>query len=147
MDLTQLPLRVSIGAFFLNAGVGKLHADPASAEFYYKGAQTAYPGMFDTMTPSSFTKFLAYSELAVGAALVAPMVPATVAGAALTGFGASLVRLYLKTPGMTEPDGIRPTSAGIAMAKDTWLVGAGLTLLSQGLRSRSKSKAAAIARA
>ena len=53
--------------------------------------------------------------------------------AALTAFGAGLVNLYLKTPGLTEEDGIRPTQDGIGIAKDVWLVGVGSTLLIDGL--------------
>lgn len=144
MDLTQLPIRLTTGAFILNSGLGKLNADQGTAEFLHQGAKTAYPGVFDTMEPQAFAKLLAYSEIAVGGLLVVPVIPATMAGAALTGFGGSLVRLYLKSPGMTLPDGIRPTQDGIAMAKDVWLVGAGLTLISQGVVNAARSKAKAL---
>lgn len=93
------------------------------------------------MDPKAFAKLLAASEVGVGALLLAPMVPATIAGAALTGLGTSLVQLYLKSPGMTQPDGIRPTQEGTAVAKDVWLLGAGLTLLTQGIRHGAKSSA------
>lgn len=74
------------------------------------------------------------------------MVPATVAGSALTDFGASLVRMYLRTPGMTQSDGIRPTWDGTVVAKDIWLVGAGLTLMSQGIVGGARSGAQAVGR-
>ena len=51
----------------------------------------------------------------------------------LTAFGAGLVNLYLKTPGLTEEGSIRPTQDGIGIAKDVWLVGVGTTLLVDGL--------------
>jgi hypothetical protein len=51
------------------------------------------------------------------------------AGAALTAFGGGLLSLYVRTPGMRQEGSIRPTQAGTALAKDVWLVGAGLTLL------------------
>lgn len=146
MDLTQLPIRVTTGAFILNAGIGKLGADEGTAQFLHHGAKTAYPGMFDDMDPKTFAKVLSIGEIGLGAALLAPMVPATVAGAALTGFGASLLRMYLKTPGMTQADGIRPTQEGTAVAKDVWLVGAGLTLLTQGMVRGAKSGAKAVGR-
>ena len=57
-------------------------------------------------------------------------------GAALAGFSAGLVQLYLKTPGMRQPGSIKPTQEGIGLAKDVWLVGAGLTLLLDGLPKR-----------
>ena len=47
--------------------------------------------------------------------------------------------MYLKTPSMTLDDGIRPSAEGIGVAKDVWLVGAGLTLLSQGIGSAARS--------
>jgi len=60
-------------------------------------------------------------------------VPSALAGAALAGFSAGLVQLYWKTPGMRQPGSIKPTQQGIALAKDVWLLGAGLTLLLDGL--------------
>lgn len=145
MDLTQLPLRVATGAFILNSGVAKLSADEGTAQFLHQGAKTAVPGVFDSMDPKSFARVLSYSEIGIGALLLAPMVPATVAGAALTGFGAGLVRMYLKTPGMTQSDGIRPSQEGTALAKDVWLLGAGLTLFSQGVVRGTKRGAKAVA--
>ena len=140
MSLTQIPLRATTGAFILNAGIGKLGADEGTAQFLHGAAASTYPSLFKDMEPTKFARLLAISEIGVGTALLAPMVPATVAGAALTGFGASLIGMYLKTPSMTLDDGIRPSQEGTAVAKDVWLVGAGLTLLSQGIASAAKSK-------
>ncbi len=139
MHPTHLPIRVATGAFILNSGIGKLNADEGTAEFLHGSAASTYPALFKDMKPQSFAQLLAYSEIAVGAALLAPMVPATVAGAALAGFGGSLMGMYLKTPSMTMDDGIRPSQEGTAVAKDVWLVGAGLTLLSQGITGAAKS--------
>ena len=143
MNLTHVPLRVATGAFILNAGMGKLNADEGTAQFLHSAAAGTYPALAKDMQPTTFVKVLAYSEIAVGAALLAPMVSSTVAGAALTGFGASLVGMYFKTPAMTLDDGIRPSQEGTAVAKDIWLVGAGLTLLSQGIAGTAKSEAKA----
>jgi hypothetical protein len=139
VHLTHVPLRAATGAFILNAGIGKLAADEGTAQFLHGAAAATYPALFKDMKPKSFAQLLAYSEIAVGAALLTPKVSATVAGAALTGFGASLMGLYFKTPAMTLDDGIRPSQDGTAVAKDVWLVGAGLTLLSQGLAGAAKS--------
>jgi len=141
VSLTQIPLRVATGAYILNSGVSKLGADEGTAQFLHGAAASTYPTLFKDMEPAKFARLLAYSEIGVGAALLAPMVPATVAGAALTGFGCSLVGMYLKTPSMTLDDGIRPSQEGTGLAKDVWLVGAGLTLFSQGLVSAAKSGA------
>ena len=139
MSLTQIPLRLATGAYILNSGIGKLGADEGTAQFLHGAAASTYPAVFKDMEPKKFARLLAASEIGVGAALLAPMVPATVAGAALTGFGASLVGMYLRTPSMTLDDGIRPSQEGTAVAKDVWLVGAGLTLLTQGITSAAKS--------
>ncbi len=139
MNLTHLPLRLTTGAFVLNSGINKLGADEGTAQFLHGAAAGTYPALFKDMEPKKFAKLLAYSEIAVGAALLAPKVSATVAGAALTGFGASLMGMYFTTPSMTLDDGIRPSQEGTAVAKDVWLVGAGLTLLSQGIASSARS--------
>ena len=139
MSLTQIPLRLATGAYILNSGIGKLGADEGTAQFLHGAAASTYPAVFKDMEPKKFARLLAASEIGVGAALLAPMVSATVAGAALTGFGASLVGMYLRTPSMTLDDGIRPSQEGTAVAKDVWLVGAGLTLLTQGITSAAKS--------
>ncbi len=139
MSLSQVPLRVATGAYILNSGVSKLGADEGTAQFLHGAASSTYPAVFKDMEPSRFARLLAISEMGVGAALLAPMVPATVAGAVLTGFGASLVGMYLSTPSMTLDDGIRPSQEGTAVAKDVWLVGAGLTLLTQGITSAARS--------
>ena len=141
MSLTQIPLRVATGAYILNSGISKLGADEGTAQFLHGAAAGTYPALFKDMEATKFARLLAVSEVGVGTALLAPMVSATVAGAALTGFGASLIGMYLKTPSMTLDDGIRPSQEGTAVAKDVWLVGAGLTLLTQGITSAAKSGA------
>ena len=147
MSLTQIPLRLTTGAFILNSGLGKLGADEGTAQFLHGAAASTYPSLFKDMEPKKFARVLALSEIGVGAALLAPMVPATVAGAALTGFGGSLIGMYLKTPSMTLDDGVRPSQEGTAVAKDVWLVGAGLTLISQGITAAAKSGAKSSRRA
>lgn len=135
MNLANVPVRVATGAFILNSGLGKLKADEGTAQFLHGAAASTCPA-FGGMEPKQFAKLLAVSEIAVGAALLTPFVPASLAGAALTGFGSSLMGMYLKTPSMTQEDGIRPTQEGTAVAKDIWLVGAGLSLLAEGMRRR-----------
>ncbi|WP_099852943.1 hypothetical protein [Micromonospora zamorensis] len=137
MKLAHLPLRVSIGAYVLNSGLGKRNLEGAAAEGMHGMAVAAMPqlGQFE---PARFAKLLSYSEIALGAALLAPFVPAPLAGLGLTAFGAGLVQLYLKTPGMREPGSVRPTQQGSGLAKDIWLVGAGLTLVLEGLTHRRR---------
>lgn len=65
-----------------------------------------------------------------------------ISGAALTGFSGALVGMYIKTPGMTKEDGIRPTAQGTPFAKDVWMVGSGLALLIDGfIPGRARRKA------
>lgn len=143
MHPTHIPLRLATGAYILNSGISKLGADEGTAQYLHGAAASTYPAVFKDMEPKKFAKLLAYSEIGVGAALLSPMVPAAVAGAALTGFGASLMGMYFRTPSMTLSDGIRPSQEGIALAKDAWMVGGGLTLLTQGLWGTAKSNAKA----
>jgi hypothetical protein len=141
MRLSHVPLRLATGAFILNAGIGKLSADETTAKALHGMASGTYP-FFADFDPRDFAKGLAVGEIAVGSTLLAPFVPAALAGVVLTGFAGSLLRMYLKTPGMTQPDGIRPTQQGTAISKDVWMLGAGLALLIDGLSPRRRSRAA-----
>ncbi len=144
MHPTHVPLRVATGAFILNSGLNKLKADEEGQQQMHGWASSVYP-MFKDMKPADFTKLLGYGEIGVGALLLLPTVPSAVAGTALAAFGAGLTGMYLKTPGMTEEDGIRPTADGTGLAKDVWLVGAGLTLATQSFLSGTKHAAKAVA--
>ncbi|WP_435793588.1 hypothetical protein [Nonomuraea glycinis] len=86
--------------------------------------------------PQRFTRLLSKAEIALGAALLIPMVPSLVAGAALTAFAGGLVGLYLRTPGMGEEGSLRPTQADIGLAKDVWLLGIGLSLVLEEIGDR-----------
>ena len=132
MKLSHLPLRWAIGGFILNSGLTKRDLTPEMAKGLHAMAAGAIPPL-GKIEPEQFGKYLAAGELALGVALVAPFVPSAVAGLALTAFGAGLVALYVKTPGMHEPGSLKPTQQGTGIAKDVWLVGAGLTLLLDGL--------------
>lgn len=145
MKLSHIPPRLATGAFIVNSGFTKLGADDDTAKGLHGMASNAYP-FFGDMEPQAFVKGLAMGEIAVGGALLAPFVPAWAAGLALTGFSGGLVRLYLKTPGLTQEDGIRPTQKGTPIAKDFWMLGIGLGLFIDGL-SPSRKKRRAIRRA
>jgi hypothetical protein len=123
-----MPLRAVTGAYILNSGLSKLQAED---EDLHKGvhgmASRAYP-QFESLEPRKFTKLLGAGEVALGAALLTPFVGPGLAGAGLTAFSAGLLGMYFKLPGMTE-DGIRPTQQGLALAKDSWLLGIGLALV------------------
>jgi hypothetical protein len=136
-NLSHLPTRLAAGAFILNTGLTKWKGDEQTAAGVHGMAAGTYP-FLASIEPPRFLKLLAGAEIGLGAALLAPVVPAGVAGAGLTGFAAGLLGLYARTPGMR--DGIRPTQQGTAIAKDVWLlgIGAGLVLdaLAAGRRAR-----------
>ncbi|WP_089154372.1 hypothetical protein [Micromonospora sp. NBS 11-29] len=137
MRLTHAPLRVAIGAYILNSGVSKRSLEGEAAEGVHGMAVGAIPQL-GQVPPDRFAVLLSRGEIALGAALLAPFVPSLLAGAALTAFGAGLVQLYLKTPGMREGTSLRPSQAGIGLAKDVWLVGAGVTLMLDSLTHRRR---------
>ncbi|UKY53475.1 DoxX family membrane protein [Streptomyces inhibens] len=127
--------RLATGAFLLNSGLTKLRADQATAQAVHGMACTAYP-FLEKLPAERFTRLLACSEIAVGSALLAPLVPTRLAGLALTGFSSGLVGLYLRLPGMRKPGSLLPTQEGIVLAKDSWMLGIGLGFLSAPCRRR-----------
>ncbi|MER7442669.1 hypothetical protein [Micromonospora avicenniae] len=135
MRIAHVPLRASIGAYMLNSGLTKRNLEGEAAQATHSMAVGAIPQLRQ-VPPDRFAKMLSYSELALGAALLVPLVPSALVGLGLTAFGAGLVQLYLKTPGLRQPGSVRPTEAGSGLAKDVWLVGAGLTLVLDGLIPR-----------
>ncbi|MEU9162738.1 hypothetical protein AB0D29_20995 [Streptomyces sp. NPDC048424] len=128
----QLPLRLTAGTFFLSSGLSKLGADEATAEGLHQFAAGTYPFLGE-QDARKFVRLLSAGELAIAAALLVPVVPAAVAGAAVTAFSAGTLGLYLRTPGMREEGSLRPTEQGIALAKDVWLLGIGVSLLVDGV--------------
>jgi uncharacterized membrane protein YphA (DoxX/SURF4 family) len=137
MRLSHVPLRAITGAFVLNSGLTKLRGGPETAEGVHGFATAAYP-QFKRLRPEQFTKMLAVGEIALGAALLTPMVPPALAGAGLTAFSAGLLGLYFKVPGMHEDGTLKPTPEGIGIAKDSWLLGIGLSLLLEGLTGQKR---------
>jgi len=141
--LWHLPVRAATGAYILNSGLSKRDAPPEVAEQLHGFASSAYPQVSD-VPPDRFASTLSTTEMAVGAVLLAPIVPAGLAGLVLTGFSGALLGLYLRTPGLTEEGGVRPTQQGVPIAKDVWLLGIGLALVIDSMspsgRKRKKKK-------
>lgn len=129
----QLPLRLTAGTYILDSGLHKWEPDEDTAKYLHGFATGAYPFLEDVQ-PVTFTKALAVAEILIGAALVVPVVPAGVAGLGLLGFGAGLLGLYARTPGMRRPGTPFPSQDGIALAKDSWLVAIGAALVAGDLR-------------
>jgi hypothetical protein len=134
----HLPTRIATGAFMLNSGIGKLKADEATVAQLHGFAAGTYP-FLKKLKPADFVRLLAATELALGAALVIPVVPEVLAGAGLTAFSVGTLGLYAKTPGMRKPGTPLPTEQGTALAKDVWMVGIGLGLVIDGLTGSGDS--------
>src|SRR5215213_5418044 len=132
MKLAHLPLRVATGAYILNSGLSKQNLEGQAAEGVHGMAAGAMPAL-KKVPPDQFARLLSTGEIALGAALLIPFVPS-----ALVGFSVGLVQLYLKTPGMRQSGSIRPTQEGIGLAKDVWLLGAGMTLVLDGWPKRAR---------
>ncbi len=132
----QLPLRLASGGFVLDSGLGKRNADEATAQHLHGLASAAYP-FLAKIDPTVFTRSLAAGEVLLGAVVLTPLVPGAVAGMGLLGFGAGLLGLYARTPGMHREGSPFPTPAGLALAKDAWLAAIGAALV-LGTRRRPR---------
>ncbi|MGH8981498.1 MAG: hypothetical protein ACRDWE_10860 [Acidimicrobiales bacterium] len=134
--LANLPIRAAAGAFILNSGLTKLKAEEETAKHLHGFAAGVYP-VIESAPPEQFVKGLGAAEVGIGGALLLPVVVGDgLAGLALSAFAGGLLGLYMKTPGMRQDGGVRPSQDGIALAKDVWLAGIGLTLLSSSLTTR-----------
>ena len=137
MRWEYMPERVVTGVFVIHSGWTKLRADEEHAKGLHGMASGTYP-QFEKVPPTMFARALGAGEIGLGALLLAPSVPTVLAGAALTAFSGGLIGVYWKTPGMREPGSIWPTAEGTALAKDSWLVGIGLTMMLGGLRPAAR---------
>jgi hypothetical protein len=133
----RVPGRLVTGAFILNSGLSKWEVDEETAAHMHGMAVGAYP-FLASMKPKDFARLLSASEIALGTALLLPIVPAGLAGLGLTAFSGGLVGLYARTPGMTKEGSLLPTQQGIALAKDAWMLGIGLSLVLDEITERGR---------
>jgi hypothetical protein len=119
------PSRLAVGAIVLDSGLSKRVADAQTAARPHLFASNAYP-LMKRLDARTFTKLLSYAEVTLGAALLLPVLAASVAGTELTAFSAGLLGIYLRTPGMRQQGSLRPTDQGLALAQDAWMLGIGL---------------------
>ena len=140
ITLSEIGPRISAGAFILNSGLGKRNADEQTAAGVHGFASGTYP-FLKSVEPKQFVQLLSTAEIGVGAALLTPFVPTALAGAILSGFSGGLLGLYLRTPGMHKPGSLAPTQEGLAIAKDSWLLGIGIGLLVRGTVDREPRRA------
>ncbi|MGC0268948.1 hypothetical protein ACPROK_05115 [Glutamicibacter soli] len=138
ISIANAALRLVSGAFILNSGINKLRLDEASAAGLQQMAANGVPQLGE-MEPAAFGKMLSIGEISLGSALLLPLIPSRLAGLGLGAFSGVILASYLRTPGLTESDGIRPTQDGTALAKDVWLAGMAVALIF-GRRSAKKAK-------
>ncbi|HEV8064082.1 MAG TPA: hypothetical protein VGP46_04580 [Acidimicrobiales bacterium] len=130
---SNLPLRLAAGAYIANAGVS-LFSEGDRANDLHKQAAAAYPAL-ESVKPEHFLRALAIGETAVGALLLAPRVSPRLAGLALTILSAGMLGPYVKDERYHRTVGsLRPNREGDGLAKDVWILGIGLALLSQRRR-------------
>jgi hypothetical protein len=131
------PGRLAAGAFILNSGIGKWSADEETAARLHGMAAGTYPFLAG-IKPKDFARLLSAGEIALGSALLLPVVPAALAGAGLTGFSAALLGMYLRTPGLRQEHSLRPSQQGVPLAKDVWMLGIGLGLIADAISERER---------
>jgi len=82
VEAWHLPPRLLTGVYFLNTGLSKAGADEATAAQLHGFASGTYP-FLRKLDARRFTRLLSAAETAIGVALVLPVVPPGLAGAAL----------------------------------------------------------------
>jgi uncharacterized membrane protein YphA (DoxX/SURF4 family) len=130
---SSIPGRLATGAFILHAGLGKWKGTAEQATAIHGMSSSALP-FLKPIPPERFLRLVAAAEIATATALLLPVVPDVLAGAALTGFSGSLLTMYWRTPTLRKPGSIWPTQAGTGVSKDIWMLGIGLGLLASRRR-------------
>jgi hypothetical protein len=128
LAVRDVPSRLATGGYVLHAGMEKWHGSAEQAAAVHGMAAAAFP-FLRAVPPTRFLRLLAAAEIATGMTLLAPIVPNKVAGAPLTALSGGLVTMYMRTPSLHKPGSAWPTSAGIGISKDVWMLGTGLSLL------------------
>jgi hypothetical protein len=128
MRASHIPLRLTTGAFILNAGWGKRDLDKDSAAGLQAMAARAIPPV-NRIDAKKFARMLSYAEITLGAVLLTPFLLSRLVGTGLGIFSGALLTIYLRTPGMRLEDGLRPSPQGTVLAKDIWMLGIAAALV------------------
>jgi len=135
----HVPGRLATGAFILHSGLEKWGGGEQQAAGVHGTAANAFP-VLKRIPPERFLKLLATGEIAVGVALLVPVVPAALAGGALTAFSTSLLTMYWRTPALRKPGSVWPTREGVGISKDVWMLGIGLGLLADAAIEQARGE-------
>ena len=128
----NVPIRLATGAYIAHAGLEKWRGTPEQALGLNGVASGAFP-VFRPIPARRFLRLRAAGELATGTLLLLPLVPNRIAGLVLTAFSGSLLAMYARTPSMHKPGSIWPSRTGIAVNKDVWMLGIGLSLIADAI--------------
>ena len=132
----EIPVRLVTGAYIAHSGLEKWRGSGEQAAGVHGVAAKAFPAL-GSVPPRRFLRLLAAGEILTGSLLLNPLISNGVAGTALTVFSGGLVAMYARTPTMHPPGSIWPSRAGIAVSKDVWMLGIGLSLLADALDRRA----------
>jgi hypothetical protein len=116
------PGRLLTGSYIVNSSLSKLPIDDQTAAGLHAMATAGYPAI-KRIDPKLFTTILSGVEISLGAALLLPVAPTTVAVLGLAAFSGGLLGPYLRSPDMRRQGSLRPTPDGLNMAKDNWMLG------------------------
>lgn len=128
LRLSHVPLRLVTGAFILNSGLSHLGMEDEKAASLHGMATGAFPGI-KRVDPKPFGQALAVGEVALGVALLVPIVPSGLAGLGLGAFSGALLTMYARTPALHREGSLLPSEQGIGVAKDLWMAGIAAALL------------------
>ena len=133
------PIRIIFGAFFLHVALTHRELDEKGAKGLQRFAASGWP-FVKKLSPMQFKQAMVAGECAVAASLLVPGVPAVLGGVALTGFGTGLLGVYARTPMLRRSEkSLRPNDMGLSIAKDSWMLAAGLAVLADVFLSRRGS--------
>lgn len=129
MAARDIPLRLATGPFLVWTGVRKLQ-QPERGDRLLESASTSLPQLVDVFgsEPERFARALGVLELGLGAWLASGL-RSRGAGLALSAFaGATLSLLFTEPANRLPGSAWEPSPRGLPLAKDVWLLGAGLSL-------------------
>jgi hypothetical protein len=133
------PIRIIFGAFFLHVALTHRELDEKGAKGLQRFAASGWP-FVKKLSPMQFKQAMVVGECAVAASLLVPGVPAVLGGVALTGFGTGLLGVYARTPMLRRSEkSVRPNDLGLSIAKDSWMLAAGLAVLADAFLARRRS--------
>lgn len=118
-DLRRAPLRLTTGALVINSGISRFTvSDETSATIQHTAAR--YVPQVERIKPDLFSKLLAAGQVAVGSALLLPIVPSYAAGLGASLLGGSLAAAKWRTHGSRlSTDDLLMAGTGVSLLLDS----------------------------